>query len=147
MTPIQIALVVIASVVVTLVGMYLVIPFAIKKGINITNILSTAQTALDTAETVVDGLQLIMPENTAISTVDLIVSYAKKAADAAEQMFKAQQIQDAERKETAIGIVNTCLSIAGIERTADIDKAVDSMIEAAVLGLPKTNLQDAKKKK
>ena len=128
MTPIQIALIVITSVVVTLVGMYLVIPFAIKKGINITNILSTTQTALDTAESVVDGLQLILPENPAINTVDLIISYAKKAADAAEQ-----------RKETAIGIVNTCLSIAGVERTEDIDKAIASMVEAAVFSLPKTN--------
>lgn len=139
MNTVQIALIVIAAIIVTLGGMYLVIPFAIKKGINVTNIINTTEAALETAETVVDGLQLLLPENAAVNTVDLIIAYAIKAADAAEQMLKAQQIKEEERKEAAIGIVNTCLSIVGVERTDDIDAAVSAMVEAAVFALPKTN--------
>lgn len=135
----QTILYILAAVAVVFAGIWFLIPAAIKKGINLTGILGSTSTVINTADAVIDGLKLLMPENTALQTIDLIISYAQKAVAAAEQMYKAAQIDADKRKDAAIDIVNTCLSIAGIERTADIDKVVSGMIEAAVLTLPKTN--------
>jgi hypothetical protein len=131
-------LIIIAAVAAAVFGSWIVMPWAIKKGLNVPGVIETTESLLGTAETVVDGLQLLLPENSTLSVVDLIVDYAKKAVDAAEQMYKASQIKAEERKATATSLVNTCLAIVGVERTDEIDKAISGMIEAAVLALPKT---------
>lgn len=135
----QTILVILAAVVVAVGGIYFVMPFAIKKGMNVTNIINGTETVLNAVDTAVDGIRLLLPENTALSVVDMIIKYAKQAVDAAEQMYKAQAIEAEARKAEAIKIVDSCLEIAGVERTEEIDKVISGLIEAAVFALPKTN--------
>lgn len=61
--------------------------------------------------------------------------------EAAEQMYKSAQLEGDARKEKATEIVYACIAAAGIE-ISDVDKViVGGMIEAAVKGLEKTNIE------
>lgn len=56
-------------------------------------------------------------------------------------MYKSSQLEGDARKEKATEIVYACIAAAGIE-IGDVDKViVDGMIEAAVKGLEKTNIE------
>lgn len=94
---------------------------------------------LTLANSTVDAMRLMLPDNGALTVIDAIIGYAEKAVDAAEQMYKNHTIALDERNAKAVEIVYNLLQIAGIERTEAINKAVSEMIEAAVPLLPKTN--------
>ena len=128
------------TVIVILVGISFLIPHLVKKGINISGILSGTTSALNTADFVVGGLRTLLPETSAFTVVDKVINYAKQAAEAAEQMYKTSVIEAAERKEAATNIVFDCLRMTGLEITDDIKNVVDSCIEAAVFSLPKTEI-------
>ena len=142
MEPIYMILIVVGMAAAVFLGIYIVMPIAIKKGLNVSKVLNTTNTVLNTVDTAIDGVQLLLPDNKALEVVDKIIGYAQKATEAAEQMYKASQIQADERNETAIGIVYECLAVAGIEKTPKIEKVVVGMIEAGVYALPKTNKKD-----
>ena len=139
MDPIYIFLIILGAVAAVVSGIYIVIPMAVKKGIDLSGVLTTTTTVLDTVETAIDGVQLLLPENPTLTLIDKIVEWAQKGAEAAEQMYKASQIEKDERNKTAIDLVYQCLGVAKIERTPQIDSIIAGMIEAAVLALPKTN--------
>ena len=139
MDPIYVILIVVGIVAVVFLGIYVLIPIAMKKGLNITKTLETTDTVLTTVGAAIDGVQVLIPDSKALDVVEKIIEYAKRAAEAAEQMYKAAQIKSEERNPTAINLVYDCLSIAGIEPTDEIKKVVVGMIEAGVYVLPKTN--------
>ena len=139
MNPIYILLIILGLAAIVVGGVYVIIPYAVKKGIDVSGILTNTTTVLDTVDTALDGIQLLLPGNATLDIVDTIIGYAKKAAEAAEQMYKASQIAKDERNAKAKEIVYECLSVAKIERTTQIDNIVSGMIEAAVFALPETN--------
>ena len=139
MDPIYIFLIILGAVAAVVSGIYVVIPMAVKKGIDLSGVLTTTTTVLDTVETAIDGVQLLLPENPTLTLIDKIVEWAQKGAEAAEQMYKASLISKDERNQQAKDLVYECLSVANIERTEQIDSIVSGMIEAAVLALPKTD--------
>lgn len=143
MNPIYILLIVVGCVAVVFLGVYILMPLAIKKGLNVSGAISTTTSVLDTAGTVIDGVQLILPNNTTLELIDKIIGWAREAASAAEQMYKAAQIAKDERNATAIKLVYECLAVAGVERTEKIDSIVVGMIEAGVFALPETGEQEA----
>ena len=57
-----IVLVVVAVVAVVFVGLIVLIPYLVKKGINISGVLTGTTTVLDTADHVVDTLQEFSPK-------------------------------------------------------------------------------------
>lgn len=139
MENINILLVVLGAVVVIVGGIYVIIPLAVKKGLNVSGVLEATSTVLDTVGTAIEGVELLLPENSTLELIDKIVDWAKKGAESAEQMYKAALIDKDERNQRAKDLVYDCLAVANIERTEQIDKIVSGMIEAAVLALPKTN--------
>ena len=115
-------------------------PYLVKKGIDISGILSGASAVTETTGTLIDGLQEYFPENKVISVIDTIVDWAKIGVAKAEQLYKVSTIEADQRKESATELVYSCLAEAGIEVNDNIRKIVDGAIEAAVQALPKTHV-------
>ena len=138
MTNIQIIVIIIAAILAVFGGICLLIPYLVKKGINISGILVGTNSALDAAGIVVDGVKTFLPDNPSLCVVERIIDYAKTAVNAAEQMYKANQIAADERNAKATEIVYKLLEAADIEVTDKLKDVVDGCIEAAVFVLPKT---------
>ena len=132
-------LIVLAAVVLVFGGITVAIPYLIKKGINISGLLSGSSSVIQTADCVVDTLQGLFPEVEAFSVIDKVIGWAAKAAEAAEQLYKASQIQAEERKAAATNLVYEFITTAGIDLDDHMKKIVDGAIEAAVFALPKTH--------
>ncbi len=139
MTNIQIIATIIIAILIAFGGICILIPYLVKRGINVSGILSGTGSALDAAGIVVDGIKEFVPETPSLCIVERIIDYAKTAVDAAEQMYKASQIAADERNKKATEIVYKLLAAADIEMTDKIKDIVDGCIEAAVFALPKTN--------
>lgn len=139
MTNIQIIATIIIAILIAFGGICILIPYLVKRGINVSGILSGTGSALDAAGIVVDGIKEFVPETPSLCVVERIIDYAKTAVDAAEQMYKASQIVADERNKKATEIVYKLLAAADIEMTDKIKDIVDGCIEAAVFALPKTN--------
>ena len=135
----MIVIVVIAAVVVVFGGLAFAIPYLVKKGINISGVLTGTGVVLDTADNVVDTLQTFFPEIPAFALIDKVIGWAQKAAEAAEQLYKTSQIAAGKRKEEATRLVYEFIAAAGIELDEDMKTIVDGAIEAAVFALPKTH--------
>ena len=133
-------LIIIAAVVAVFGGIAIAIPYLVKKGINISGLLNTSNAVITTAGTVVDTLEGIFPEIPAFSIIDKIIDWAAKAAEAAEQLYKASTIGAGERKAEATALVYEFIAAAGVELDDNMKKVVDGAIEAAVFTLPKTHI-------
>ena len=131
-----------AIVAAVFVALTILIPRLVKKGIDVSGILTGAKGAIETADAVLEGVQSIFPDAAGLSVVDMIIDYAREATAAAEQLYKTSKIAAAERKGAATGIVYDCLGVAGIDVTDDVRKIVDGCIEAAVYALPETHAVD-----
>lgn len=129
-------LIILTIIAASFAGMAVLIPYLIKKGINISGLLSGTSNALDTAEVVMDGLAEYFPENKTFTTIDRIIDYAQKATQAAEQLYITSQIEAGERKRAATELVYEFLNAAEIEISEEIKIIVDGCIEAAVFVLP-----------
>lgn len=132
-------IIIVAIVLAVFGGIAYLIPRLVKKGIDISGILSGTSSALHTADIVLEGVQGIFPDVAGLGVVDRIIDYAQEATAAAEQMYKASKIEATQRKAAATEIIYDCLKVAGIEATDDVKKIVDGCIEAAVYALPKTH--------
>lgn len=137
----MIVLIVIAAVVVVFGGLAFAIPYLVKKGINVSGMLTGTGVVLDTADNVVDTLQTFFPEVPAFTLIDKVIGWAQKAAEAAEQLYKTSQIEAGKRKEEATRLVYEFIAAAGIEIDEDIKTIIDGAIEAAVFALPKTHAE------
>lgn len=137
----MIVLIVIAAVVVVFGGLAFAIPYLVKKGINVSGVLTGTGVVLDTADNVVDTLQTFFPEVPAFALIDKVIGWAQKAAEAAEQLYKTSQIEAGKRKEAATRLVYEFIAAAGIELDEDMKTIIDGAIEAAVFALPKTHAE------
>lgn len=142
MDNIVILLVVLGAVLAVFGGLAVAIPYLVKRGINISGVLTGTGTALDTADTVVDTLQTFFPEIPAFAIIDKVIGWAQKATEAAEQLYKTSKIEEGQRKEEATRLVYEFIAAAGIELDDDLKKIVDGAIEAAVFALPATHKEE-----
>ncbi len=139
-TPFWLAVIIVAAVVVVLLAMGVIIPWAINKGINLSALIQGASTALKKADLAVEGFQAIMPDNPGLALADKIIEYAMEGVEAAEQMYKSHQIDDSERKDEAFNLALLLLGIADVDITDDVRKAVRGCVESGVHILPKTGV-------
>ena len=142
MEGLNMVLLITAIVLVVALGMAFLIPYLIKKGANVGGAINSAGAVLDTTDKVVDGLIGMFPGQAALTIVDKIIDYAKQAVRAAEQMYKATQIEAEQRKGKATEIIYECLNVAGIEVTPDVEKVVTGLVEAATFTLTKTHTEE-----
>ena len=113
------------------VGVALLVQYLMRKGISL-------GAPLELAELAVGKLATAFPDNGILTLLDRIVQYASEAVKAAEQLYKSQQIEAKDRKDTATQLVYSFITAAGMEITDDLKSIVSGCIEAAVLFLPKT---------
>lgn len=132
-------IIVIAIVVVVFGGLGFLIPYLVKKGVNLSGMLNTTTTALNTADKVMDGLTEYFPEVPAFALIDKVIGWAKKGAEAAEQLYNTSKISAENRKEEATKLVYEYIAAAGIELDDNMRKVVEGSIEAAVFALPQTH--------
>ena len=139
MENINVILVIVAAVLVVFGGLAVAIPVLVKKGINISGVLSDTSTVLTTADTVVDTLQGFFPDVPAFTLIDRVIGWAQKAAEAAEQLYKTSKIEADQRKAAATKLVYDFIEAAGIDIDDTMKKVVEGAIEAAVFALPQTH--------
>lgn len=135
MENINIILLIVAVVAAIAAACAFLFPWLKKKGVNVPATVGLASGVLEGADTVTDVLKLAFPTSAIVNIVDKVIDYAKVGVQKAEQLYYINQIAKDERKEEATKFVCEALEIAGIERTAAIDKIIDGAVEAAVLAL------------
>lgn len=135
MENINIILLIIAVVAVIAAACAFIFPWLKKRGVNVPSALGVTSGVLDGADTITDILKMAFPASAVVNVVDKVIDYAKIGVQKAEQLYIINTISKDERKEEATKFVYEALEIAGIERTAAIDKIVDGAVEAAVLTL------------
>ena len=138
MENINIILVIIAAVAVMVAACAFIFPWLKKKDINVPSTLEATSGVLDATDAITDILKAAFPTSAVVNIVDKVIDYAKVGAQKAEQLYIINTISKDERKEEATKFVYEALEIAGIERTAAIEKIVDGAVEAAVLTLGHT---------
>lgn len=126
------------AILVALCVMWL-LPVLIKRGVDVSGVISKADLAISTMNTLTDTVKTLFPGATGIDLVEKILEYAKKAVDSAEQLYLTSQIPEDQRKTEATQLVYVCLAAAGVTVTDDMRKIIDGAIEAAVYALPKTH--------
>lgn len=139
MDNVTILLVVLVVVLAVFGGLAVMIPYLVKKGLDVSGVLTGTATALDTTGAVVDTLQEFFPEIPAFALIDKVIGWAQKATEAAEQLYKTSKIEEGKRKEEATRLVYEFIDAAGIEVDDEMKRIVDGAIEAAVFALPKTH--------
>lgn len=90
----------------------------------------------NTVEHVGDLLDSI--EITGSGFTSQLFEYARMAVHAVEQLAKNGEITKGERKDTALSLVDTYALIDSVDLTDQDKVALDSIIEAAVSELPKS---------
>lgn len=138
MENINIILVIVAAVAVMVAACAIIFPWLKKKGVNVPSTLEATSGVLDATDAITDILKAAFPTSAVVNIVDKVIDYAKVGAQKAEQLYIINTISKDERKEEATKFVYEALEIAGIERTAAIEKIVDGAVEAAVLTLGHT---------
>lgn len=123
-------------------AVWLLLPYLIKRGVNVQGALQTAGAGVSTANQIVDALQALLPGNIYLNVADRITDYAMQAVEYAEQLYKTQEIPAEQRKVVATDHVYDILRLVGIEITPEIKRIVDGSIEAGVYVLPKTHQED-----
>lgn len=139
MTTLEILLFIVTIVALFFVAVCIAIPRLVRKGINLTGIITGSGNVLDAAGVVVDSVQSFLPDNPGLCIIERIINYAKEAVKAAEQIYLASDMKTDERKQAAYDQVITALGYAGVEITPEIENIINTSIEAAVFALPKTH--------
>lgn len=121
------------------VGVMLLLPRLVKRGIDVSGLLDKASMTVAAMDTVTDTLKTLFPSTPGLNMIDKILDYAYRAVAGAEQMYKASQIPEEKRKEGATTLVYAFLEAAGITITDELKPVIDGAIEAAVFALPKTH--------
>lgn len=131
----NILLVIITLVAVVVAVLAFLLPYLKKKGVDVGGALTATAAGIDAADLVVDALQGVFPNSPALLIVDKIIEWARKGAQAAEQLYRINSITGDQRKGEATKFVYDALRVAEIEITPAIEKIVEGCIEAAVFTL------------
>lgn len=137
MTNVQTVMLIGVIVVLMFVFIALVLPWAIRKGLPVGGLINATGATLSAADLIIESLKGLLPESVYVNLIDRIIEWGKKAAEAAEQLYKSDQLPREERKTKARDLVMDMLVAAKIDITPEIEKIVDGAIEAGVLTLEK----------
>lgn len=111
------------------------IMFLRKKGITASSMLKTAETGLDSAETIIQmGESLITNKSSKIlSFLNILDKLVLKATKAVQQLYISSQLPAEQRKEKAIEVIKEGLKAFNINITPAIEKIIDASVEEIVL--------------
>ena len=137
-------LIVVTTIVVSVMELY-VFPTLKKKKIDAQDILQKADKGLNVAGTVINVADEILPNNPAIAILKLAQNAAKNGVDHAEQLCISSQLDENQRNAKARETAWDVLKYAGVKETPDLDKIVDSFLEADTLALGHKTPTDTEK--
>lgn len=137
--PIVFILFIVLFAVLVCVGVMLLLPRMVKRGIDVSGLLDKASITVSAMDTVTETLKTLFPTTPGLNVIDKILDYAYRAVVGAEQMYKTSQIPEEKRKDEATRLVYAFLEAAGITVTDELKPVIDGSIEAAVYSLPKTH--------
>lgn len=93
-----ISCIVLFAVLVCIAVMWL-LPRLVKRGIDVSGLLDKASMTVAAMDTVTDTLKTLFPATPGLNLIDKILDYAYRAVAGAEQMYKASQIPEDQRKK------------------------------------------------
>lgn len=129
-----VTLIAVITIVVSVMELY-VFPMLRKKKIDAQDILQKTDKGLNAAGAVIDVADEILPGNPAIAILKLAKNAAQNGVDHAEQLCISSQLDENQRNTKARETAWDVLKYAGVKETPDLDKIVDSFLEAGVLAL------------
>lgn len=109
------------------------LPLLTKKGVKVEEIAGKVDKAINTADSVLQVVDKIVPNNPVVKTLDIIETYAKKGAGCAEQLYLTSKLDGEARNDKAKDTVYNALGIAGITATPEIDQLIKDTVESEVL--------------
>lgn len=136
---------VLLMVTIIMLAIIIVLPKIVTRGINVLKSITIAQNALNTSNAIIKVADTLMPNNPAVDILQTIETYAEKGVSAAEQLYKASQLEADQRNAKANEIVNSALKVLDVEVTPSIQTVINGAIEAEVRVLPKVALTDIQK--
>ena len=122
-----------------------VFPLLKKKGVNTEDLVKDADLAAKAIEGVAAVSSAVAPNAPVTGILNAIKDWAKEGAHQAEQLCIASKLNKDERNAKAKESVYAILDMLKIERTENIDKLIDTSIEAECLVMGHTNKTDAEK--
>lgn len=143
--PLEILILTLILVTFIIFVMVAALPFFIKKGVNVSEYIKTADNVVDKAGIVVAASDKILPDNPTINILKLITDWAQKAVHGAEQLYIASQLPPDQRKEKAKETIYAALKLSNVNITPELEKVIDGAIEAEVLALGHTKIYSISK--
>ena len=111
------------------------VPFLKKKGVKIDRLIEDSKILINGTDAVISTADKLMPKNKTIDKLKVIESYAKIGVAEAEQLYLSSNLKANERNTKAKDTIYNALKLCGIEKTPEIEKIVDGVIESEVLAL------------
>lgn len=138
MTNVQTILLIGGIVALMFVFIAVLLPWAIRKGLPVGGLINATGATLSAADLIIESMKDLLPESVYVHLIDRIIEWGRRAAEAAEQLYKSQQLPRDQRKGKARTILMDMLIAAKVEITPEIEAIVDGAIEAGVMTLPPT---------
>ena len=116
----------------------IVIPALKRRGMDVFDALSIAESMTKGAEIASETVKSLLQQlggavDDGIAEItDRIINYAKTGVEMAEQLYYIHEVGPDERNPAALEFVYDALDVAGIERTAAVERLVEGAVEAAV---------------
>ena len=111
------------------------IPKFFASNVPVQEVINVASAGVKGADEVVEALQVIYPQSSALELADKVIGYAEIAVKRAEQLLHINLITPSDRKGEAIQYVKEILMANQVQITPQIERIIDGAIEAAVLGM------------
>lgn len=117
-----------------------------SKGVNVSDAVEKAGTALDYAQAIATAISPFLP-SLADNIIAAVLKYAQQAVTHVEATYKAAIATGATATDTrqaeATSLIKSGLALQGIEVTPQIEKLINTVIPLLVLALPKTHTDTA----
>jgi hypothetical protein len=137
--PLFLVLFIVIVCIAVVTAIYIILPLAVKRGIDVSKELSKAEGALNVASTVIDTVDKVMPNNPIINVVKVVKDWTIDAVHEAEQMYLASQLDKDARYNQAKDTVYSALKLSNIEVTPEVEKIINGTIQAECLALGHTD--------
>lgn len=118
-----------------LVSIIVIIPKLTKNGIKVDGYINTVNNVLTKIDPILSIVNQVFPNDPAMKIIDFIDNIAKKAVDAAEQMYISTQLPKDQRNAKAKELIDAALTASGVKVTPEIEKIIDGAIESEVMTL------------
>ena len=141
MTDFQILMFVIAIALFVIAALLAILPTLRRKGVDVEGIIAEAKNVTATASNIVERVTPFIDNAKVNDVTEKVIYYAHIGTGMAEQLYKAGKLDKDERNKAATDFIYDTLTLAGVERTPEIERLTEGAIEACVYALPKMSTE------